>query len=526
MNNPASLPRRGHRLWFLLGVVLLAAGAFTYLNLQSEMDSNIQGLMRVLVMLIALVLSLIWFLFLSRFSWWLKLGGVVVIAGLIFGLKTFTRRDGAADGSGIPRIVWAWTPQHQTAPLPAAKEVAPAHTDIPDVPQFFGPNRDGVVHGAHLDPDWAAHPPKQLWRQPAGLGWGAFSVAGGRAFTLEQRGDDEVITCYDVVTGALVWSHAHPKVRFAEWQGGDGPRSVPTLAGGKVFAMGATGILDCLNAADGSVVWTRNILTDIGQTNLMWAKSNSPLVLEDKIIVTGGEKKDAQGKDQPAPCVMAYQRDNGTPLWTAGEDKSSYASPVLVTLAGKSVVISSNADNLTFHDPATGEVLLTYPWGVPNWPRAAQPLIVPGDKVFISAGYGNGCAMLQIKAGPDGKLAATQLWASHKMKTQFNSVHLYEGHIYGLDDGSLACMDAATGDRLWKDGRFGAGQTLLVDDTVLIQAEKGDILLTAAQPTGYKELGHISGALTSKTWNHPVLAGKYLLVRNDREMACYELPVK
>ena len=524
---PSPTLRRGHRFGFLIVVALLAAGAIITVRLQPEMDGNIKGLITALTVLVSLLLTLIWFLFLSRYVAWVRLAGLVVIVGLVLGLKASTRVDGAVDGSGTPNIVWKWTPKREITNAPLPKTVHASltpHLDIPEVPQFFGPERDGVVRGAHLNHDWAANPPKLLWRQPAGLGWAAFSVAGGRAFTLEQRGDDEMVTCYDVTSGALIWSHPHAKVRFVEWQGGDGPRATPTISKGRVYALGATGILDCLNASDGSQVWSLNVLTEHQLANLTWAKSTSPLVFDDKVVVTGGRKVDASGNDIPGSCVFAYNRDTGAPLWKAGNDTSSYASPVLVTLAGKRVILSSNANNLTIHDPATGNVLLAYPWGVPKWPRAAQPTLVPGDRVFLTAGYGMGCVMLQIKAGADGLLTASQLWSSHKMKAQFNSVHVLNGHLYGLDDGALACLNIDTGERLWKDGRFGSGQTLHVDDAVIIQSEKGDVVLAEASPNAYRELSRLP-ALRSKTWNHPVLAGRYLLVRNDQEMACYELAV-
>ena len=518
-------PRRGHRFGILIGIAVLAAIAILVVRLQPELESNLKGVATVLTILVSLLLSLIWFLFLSRFAWWMRVAGLVLVVGLAVGLKMTTRVDGSVDGSGTPNIVWKWTPKPEvtSAPTPqAAPATLRPRGDVGEVPQFFGPARDGVVRGAHLNHDWAANPPKLLWRQPAGLGWAAFAVAGGRAFTLEQRGEDELVTCYDVGTGALVWSHANPKVRFVEWQGGDGPRSTPTISNGRVYALGATGILDCLNVSDGAPIWSHNVLTENGLDNLTWAKSVSPLVVEDKVIVTGGQKLDDKGKDLSTPDVFAYQRDTGAPLWKAGEDKSSYSSPVLVTLAGRRVILSSNANSLTAHDPKTGKVLLKHAWGVPMWPRAAQPLTLPGDRVFLSAGYGNGCVMLQIKAGADGLLTASELWSSHKMKTQFNSVHFLNGHLYGLDDGSLACMNVETGERVWKEGRFGAGQTLLVDDAILIQSEKGDVVLVEASPKAYHELGRLP-ALSSKTWNHPVLAGRYLLVRNDREMACFEL---
>ena len=525
--NQSPAPVRGHRYGFLVAVGILATAVITYAQLQQELEGNLKGVVTILTILASLLLAVLWFLFLSRFAIKTRLIGFAVIALLAIAFKSITRVDGAVDGTGKPNIVWKWTPKSEVANAPSLKPAAVApttHSDIPDVPQFFGPERDGVIRGAHLDHDWSAHPPKELWRQPVGLGWSAFSVVGGRAITMEQRGDDEFVTCYDVVTGSLVWSHVHAKVRFVEWQGGDGPRSTPTVSNGKVFALGATGILDCLNLNDGTPVWSRNVLTDSNQTNLTWAKSISPLVFDDKVVVTGGNKLDDKGKEVPVPCVFAYNRDTGAPLWNSGADQSSYASPVLTTLASKRVILSSNANTLTILDASSGTLLLDHHWGVAMWPRAAQPTVVPGDRIFLSAGYGNGCVMLKIAAGADGKLMATEQWHGNKMKTHFNSVHLLNGFIYGLDDGTLACMNMETGERLWKDGRFGAGQTLMVDDAILVQGEKGEVALIEANPKAYHELGRIK-ALSSKTWNHPVLPGRYLLVRNDKEMVCYELPV-
>ena len=243
----------------------------------------------------------------------------------------------------------------------------------------------------------------------------------------------------------------------------------------------------------------------------------SPLVFEDTVVVTGG--------NAPGPTVLAFRATTGEPMWQAGKDGASYASPILATLVGQRVVVSLNANTLTAHDTASGAVLLEYPWAEKLPAKAAQPVVVGGDRVFISAGYGAGCVMLKIEPAAEGKLGAVALWQNLKMKTQFNSVALSNGHIYGLDDGKLACLNAETGERLWKEGRFGNGQSLVVDDLVIVQSETGDVVLCSAKPGGYEEHGRIA-ALDNKTWNHPVLAGRYLLTRNDREAACYELPVR
>jgi len=244
--------------------------------------------------------------------------------------------------------------------------------------------------------------------------------------------------------------------------------------------------------------------------------SVSPLVFEDTVVVTGGLCN--------GPTVLAYCGSDGEPLWRAGSDKASYASPILTTLAGRHAVLSRNAASLTAHDPATGELLLNFPWTNDKWPKAAQPVVFEGNRVFLSAGYGAGCLLLEVKADADGKLVATQLWRNLLMKTQFNSAAVRDGFLYGLDDGLLACIEITTGERKWKDGRYGSGQTLLVDDLLIIQSEPGALVLAEAKPGAFEELGRIP-ALSAKTWNHPTLAGRYLLVRNSEEMAGYELPI-
>jgi outer membrane protein assembly factor BamB len=386
---------------------------------------------------------------------------------------------------------------------------------IPDVPQFFGPRRDGIVTGADLARDWAKTPPRELWRQSIGTGWAAYAVVAGRAYTQEHRGEEEWVSCYEVLTGRLLWAHKRT-ARFFQWQAGEGPHATPTVESGRVFAYGATGILDCLDAATGKLIWTRSVLEENKLANLEWGISASPLLVGNLVIVTGG-----QGA---GPTVLAYDRQTGEPRWRSGKDRASYSSPILATLAGRPAIVSFNAATFSIHDPATGAEWLSERWGNDKPPRAAQPVVLDGDRLFITAGYGLGCELFKIAATPDGKLAAESLWKNIRLKAQFNSIAVRDGFFFGLDDGFLACVEVATGTRRWKDGRYGSGQTLLVDDLILIQTERGEVVLAEANPAAFRELGRIA-ALGSKTWNHPTLAGRYLLVRNDREAVCYELPV-
>lgn len=513
---------RNHRLWIPFSIAGLAFAAIVIALFKPDLPHNFKSWSIVMVSLLAVLLEFVWFLFLSRFRWPLRVATFGVFALVIFCLAQMLRVDGTVNGSGLPRLVWRWTTR---PPLSGASQGistaggAPSSVKLDsmiDVPQFFGPNRDGIVKNARLVRDWKTAPPKQLWRQPIGSGWSAFAVVGGRAYTQEQRGENECVTCYDLLTGRLVWTHSDA-AHFSQWQSGDGPHATPSVYQGSVFTMGATGIVNCLDAVTGQRLWSHNVLAENNLPNLTWGTSASPLVYDDSVVVTGSSAK--------GPTVLAYRRSDGKPLWRAGTDKASYASPILTTLAGRRVILSCNATSLTAHDPASGETLLDYGWSNDKWPKASQPVVLEGDRVFLTAGYGYGCVMLQVKAGSNGKLAGTRLWKNMSLKAQFNSVAVRNGFLYGLDDGLLACVEAATGERKWKEGRFGYGQTLLVDDLVLIQSEGGDLVLAEAKPDGFKELGRIP-ALSKKTWNHPTLAGPYLLARNNEEAVCYELPVQ
>lgn len=518
-----SAPTQSTRLpWFPLSTFLLGAALVMWIRSLPEFERNLKSWLTVGIPLIVLLLNLIWLAFTRRYPLKHRLIVLAVLGGTGLWLKSALRVDGAVDGTGLPKLVWKSAmpalPDLKLPSQPMAAETNP-ETDprlsrAKDVPQFFGPERTGLVKGVSLARDWQKTPPKELWRQPIGQGWSAFAVAGHRAYTMEQRGEQEWVSCYHLLTGKMLWAHAE-KTRFSQWQGGDGPRATPTISRNRVYSTGATGLLTCVEAETGKLIWKRAILDEHKLGNLEWGIAASPLVVGDQVITTGGREK--------GPALYAYNTRDGAEVWKAGEDQASYASPMLAELCGRTMILSNNALALTAHEPGSGKVLFSHSWGDERWPKASQPVVVGADQIFLSAGYGMGCQMLQITATESGGFKVAEVWKSLKMKTQFNSPALHQGHLYGLDDGRLACLDVQTGERLWKEGRFASGQTLLVDDLILIQNESGSVHLAEAKPDGYAERGRLE-ALSSKTWNHPVLAGHFLLVRNDREAVCYELP--
>jgi len=514
-----------HRLWLSLLFLLIPVACVLTARMMPELDANFRSWFIAASLILGVLLQLVWFLFFSRFSIRARLLGLAVLALLAVTARYTLKVAGTVNGTGLPKITWRWA--NDRANPPSAPVTTTSDTQdsilnaIPagsgDVPQFFGPNRNGLISTEFPLADWQSTPPKQIWRIPVGSGWSGFAVVGGRAFTQEQRGAQELVTCYELLTGKLIWSHAD-QAHFTQWQGGEGPRATPTITDGRVYTYGATGILNCLDAASGKKGWSVNVLSLADSGNLEWGVSSSPLVYDNKVVVTGGK---AAG-----PVLFAFDNQTGDLVWKAGHDQASYSSPLLGNLGGRRVLLSNNSTSLTLHDPETGTVLAEHTWGDARWPKASQPVLLPDDRIFLSAGYGMGCQMLRVKPGPDAALQIEELWRGLKMKTQFNSAAFDGQYIYGMDDGRMVCIDPANGERLWKEGRYGSGQSLTIaGGLTLIQSERGPVVLGKSTPESYQELGSIE-ALDSKTWNHPTLAGKYLLVRNDREAVCYELPLR
>jgi outer membrane protein assembly factor BamB len=354
---------------------------------------------------------------------------------------------------------------------------------------------------------------KPIWKQPVGGGYASFVIAGGRAFTIEQRGPQEIVAAYDVATGRELWTSAWTAT-FHESMGGDGPRATPVWAGGRVYALGGRGELRCLDGATGSLVWRTNILEDSGATNLQWGMSAAPLVVDDTIVVLPGGPK--------GQSVVAYDRRTGKRAWSALNDQQAYSSPMLVTLAGVRQILIFSASRVMGLTPDRGDVLWEYPWKTGYDVNAGQPIVIGDNRVFVSSGYGAGAAVVELTRSDSGGFQVREVWRNIRMKNQFTSSVLYEGFIYGLDESILACLDAATGELKWKGGRYGYGQVLLASGHLIVLGEEGDLVLVRAAPDRHQELARFP-ALEGKTWNHPAMSDGILLVRNINEMAAFDL---
>lgn len=510
---PARPPLRLWPAWLILALLAVALAVIRSLGHLPYQSRNLASMVAVLI---GLALLWLWWLLLSRATWRWRLwicGGTALSLALAAGLF----RIRGVSGDLIPILEPRWA-RPAAPPAPAASPPftntapTPATASRPDFPQFLGPDRNCVIRGVALDPDWAARPPQVLWRQPIGAAWSGFAIVGDRAVTQEQDGENETVTCYELLTGRRLWRQTDP-AHYQTTLAGEGPRCTPTIVSNRVFTLGATGILNCLDLRDGRRLWTRQITADAGSSVPEWGFAGSPLVVAGRVIVSAG------GRD--GRSLLAYHAQTGELLWAAGSQAASYSSPVVHTLAGRAQVLMFNSRFITSHDPETGHVLWEYPWGAGH-PNVAVPVAVGSSRVVFSSGYGVGAELLEITPGADGRLAARRVWKSIRLKAKFANFIARDGLLYGLDDGVLVCVAVGDGSLRWKEGRYGHGQMLLVGDLLLVTAENGELVLLRPTPEAPNEL-HRFRVFKEKTWNPPALAGDILLVRNDQEAACLRL---
>jgi len=395
------------------------------------------------------------------------------------------------------------SPSPQASKSPAA--VAETRAEWPG---FRGPRRDGVVRGVRIDPDWSAKPPVQMWHRPVGPGWSSFAVRGDFFYTQEQRGDNEVVACYKASTGEPVWTH-RDAARFFESNGGAGPRATPTLSNNRVYTFGATGILNALDANTGNVLWTRNVSSDSNTKVPFWGFSSSPLVIGDLVIVA------ASGQ------LVGYDAATGNRRWLGPQTDGSYSSPQLATIDGVQQVLLITASGTTSVTPNDGKQLWMDTW---SGNSIVQPGITPEGDVLITS-QDNGTRRIAIAHDASG-WSVHERWTSNGLKPYFNDFVVHKGYAYGFDGRILACIDLKNGERKWKGGRYGNGQLVLLpdQDLLLVLSEEGELVLVNATPDQFTERAKVE-ALQGKTWNHPVIVGDILLVRNGEEMAAYRLPL-
>jgi outer membrane protein assembly factor BamB len=466
---------------------------------------------------------------LTTWAAWLLLArrfGTTPVAGLAvailapIGAVDLLRWEGV-DGRLVSTVSWRWsaTPEQlfltsKATAAPVERSTKPWTLRAGDWPEFRGTLRDGAARGVRIAGNWKESPPEQVWKQSVGPGWSSVIVVDGFLVTQEQRGEWEAVVCYEAGTGKEVWVRLDP-ARFSEGISGAGPRATPTFRDGRLYAFGANGLLLCLDAASGKLLWSRDVAREASAPIPQWGYSASPLVVDGKVIVfAGGAKSSA-----------AFDAATGVPVWSREGGKDSYSSAHLVPIRGKPQIVMQDSKRMVGLAVADGAIL----WERANLTPSLIPMLQPHplEDGSLLASSGQDLALLDLKEDA-GAWKIAERWTSSRFRPNFDDFVVHEGHVYGLDDGILSCVDVKTGARVWKKGRYGSGQVLLIPDqgALIVLSEKGELALIDARPQEPGEEFRFQ-AIEGKTWNHPVLAQDRLYVRNSVEMACYRLrPVK
>lgn len=513
-------------LWWLLASRapwrgrLLGYGFFVAAVLWIVFTQTYHGEMMLMFALPALTVGVVAVLALTyRASWPVQraLAAVWIIGCVaVFSLL----RVDSVGGDLAPVLAWRWSPPTEHAYVAweggpkAARSVA---ADLPmelapgDWPGFRGPARDGQARGVRFSTDWTT-PPREVWRGRVGAGWSSFTAVGDYLFTQEQRGPEEAVVCYRADTGEEVW--ARGVAAFFESAPGGGPRATPTYHQRRLYTLGATGILQCLDASTGDTVWTRNLVDDTGARLPTWGFASSPLVMEGLAVVfaqAGGGKG-----------VAAYAADSGAPAWTAGDGTHGYSSVHYAELGGVRQLLMCSNLGLAAYAPRDGRSLWEHEWKTKSNPRCVQPLVVDAESVLIGTPGGQGTRRLRVRKAQDAWTVEEE-WTVRHLRPYFNDGVYHKGYCFGFDGNRLTCIDARTGKPVWSGDRCGGQVLLLPDmDMLLVLTEEGEVVLMPASPEKPRETGRFK-ALSGKTWNHPVVAHGKLFVRNAEEAACFEL---
>ncbi len=431
-------------------------------------------------------------------------------------------RVDAVGGDLIPLFSSRWSPPPEqpvdgeanfNEPEPGRVAALPDAVGPNDWPEFRGPQRYSAVPDITFGTDWDAKPPREIWRRAVGLGWSSFCVVGDYFFTQEQRGDEELVACYQLSDGEPVWLN-RVSSRFSEPMG-DGPRGTPTYVDGKLYPQGATGELQCLEASTGKTIWKSDVGKDTGAKLPQWGFSSSPLVVDGRVVTFTGA-----GGGQ---SVIAYDAATGARAWAAGSGMKGYCSAQVAQFDDMPQVLMISDYGLQSFAPADGALIWEYEWEMTAFPRITQPCFTDADSIVIGTGFAPGSRKISI-AKSDNTYTVSEDWTARKFRPYFNDFVHHEGALYGFNGNRITCADAETGEVLWAGDRIG-GQVLLFPamDMLLVLSERGEVWLIEATPEAHSEVARFD-AIKGKTWNHPVVVGDALLVRNSGEMACYELP--
>ncbi len=376
-----------------------------------------------------------------------------------------------------------------------------------DWPNFRGPDHNGISKETGWASQWSNGAPKQLWKAKVGLGFATLSVSNGRVYTTGNASDTDTVFCFDADTGKALWKNSYPAPRDAKYYEG-GTSATPTVDGDRVYTISKRGILHCLGAADGKVVWTNNLQQELGAKIPEWGFAGSFYIEGDLAILNFGT------------AGTALDKRTGKVVWTSGTDVSGYSTPMPVDAGGERAVILAVKQDVVAVKIKDGKELWRFPWKTQYDVNAPTP-ILSGSKVFISSGYNHGGGVFDISQQPP-----KEIWNNKNMRNHMASSILWKGHLYGIDENQLRCLDFDTGEVKWTDKVSGKGALMIADGKLIVLSERGELLVAEASPAAFKPISRVQ-VVGGKCWAAPVLAnGKIYCRTGPGDVVCVDVSGK
>lgn len=377
-------------------------------------------------------------------------------------------------------------------------------------PHWLGPDYNGISRETNWRADWSQRPPTVLWRENVGTGYSSISAANGRIYTMGHKAGNETVFCLNAETGKEIWKYTYPAELVSRLNAG-GPGATPTIDGEFLYTNSRDGNVLCFEIQTGKIVWEKRLTKAYQMKVPEWGFTCSPLILGDKLIVEAGR-------------LVALNKKTGAELWKSTPHMPGYGTPAAFEIDGTIYLALLNNECLTITRADNGKEVTTFDWPSPFATNSTTP-IIDGKSIFISSGYGKGCALfdfdnLQLKAR----------YTNRDMKNHFNNSVLYEKHFYGMNGNSnlgrivrLTCIDQQTGKLKWREAGFGCGSLLIADGKLIILTDEGTLVTAKASPESYQEISRFK-VLDHQCWTVPVLCNGLLYCRDSAgNLACVDL---
>lgn len=386
-----------------------------------------------------------------------------------------------------------------------------------DWPQFLGPRRNGTYIGKDLAAQWPADGPKVLWRKKVGSGWGGAVVAGDRVVHFHRNGKREIIECSDTASGKTHWKHGYDSGYLDQFGKDNGPRATPAIADGRIYTMGASGIVTVLDLKSGKAIWRVDTKKQFKANLGFFGIACSPLIHDNQVLLNIGGENGAG--------IIALDTKSGKLRWKTSKDNTSYSSPMIATFNGKQQALFFTRAGLESVEPTTGKTLFAFPWRptINASVNAATPL-VSGNFVFISTSYSKGGTVLAVN---DNRYEV--VWSRDGvMSNQYATCVLHEDHLYGFhgraDVGGceLRCVEFKTGKMKWSHPGLRSGTVTLAGKELLILTERGELLRAPANPTAFRPTARAQ-ILGFTVRAYPALANGRLYARDNNNLVCVDL---